>query len=271
MNARRIEMIENNESYIAIVIAAGQSERMGSFKPLLDLGGRPALFHLIDSILASGIGTIIVVTGHENKAVEDALGLYTSSCAFLSKNDAENTIYRLSTINNKDYKTGMFSSVKTGIKRVSEMLKNTGLPANSHKASLLFLADVPLVSSKTINGLIRKYEDFLLSTRFVDKRNASEAGLSLSQVDVKTEPFAVPVFEGKNGHPLLIPKCHYDEILRYTGEGGLKAIRNNYGDSMIRYETSDQGCVLDMDTQDDYLALQNYLKTIEDLEKSKDG
>ena len=246
-----------NETYIAIVAAAGLSERMGSFKPLLDLGGKPALFRLIDSIRAAGIVTIIVVTGHERESVEESLGLYTSSCAFSKENDSKNTIYRLLTIYNEDYKTGMFSSVKTGIGKVSEMLKNAGFPAQNHVASLLFLADVPLVSTETINGLIREYEDFCLSTFCLGKKESS------SQISVGPEPFAVPIFKGKNGHPLLIPRGYYDEILSYPGEGGLKAIRNKYKDSMIRYETSDAGCVLDMDTKDDYAALLEYLKSKE--------
>jgi len=248
MNVRRIRVKEKNEAYIAIVIAAGLSERMGSFKPLLDLGGRPALYRLIDSIRAANIETIVVVTGHEREAVEEATALYTSSCAFHEKNIAVNTIYRLLTMNNEDYKSGMFSSVKAGIRKVSEMLKNAGFPAQSHLASLLFLADVPLVSADTIRGLIREWENFRLSTFCVD---------------TGPFPFAVPVYQGKNGHPLLIPRGYYDEILSYPGEGGLKAIRNKYKDSMIRYETSDAGCVLDMNTQDDYTALLEYLKSKE--------
>ena len=262
--------MKKNEPYIAIVVAAGLSERMGSLKPLLDLGGRPTLYRLIDSIIAAGIETIIVVTGHEHVTIENAMGMYkneiglhTSSCALDGEKRVENTIYRLLTMNNEAYKTGMFSSVKTGIQKVSELLQNADLSAHSHMATLLFLADVPLVSADTIRGLIKEWENFGLSICFVDKicvsEKDSENGSASSQISVQAEPFAVPVYEGKNGHPLLIPKGHYDEILSYTGSGGLKAIRNNHKDSMVRYETKDKGCVLDMNTQDDYAALLDYL------------
>ena len=240
-------MQEKNKSYIAIITAAGLSERMGSFKPLLDLGGKPALLQLIDSIAASGFETIIIVTGYRQESIREALGGYPPSCANYAKDGAENTIYRLFTINNEFYKTGMFSSVKAGIGKVNDMLKNADLHADKHKATLLFLADVPLVSAETIRGLIQKWED----------------------TGADPEAFAVPVYEGRNGHPLLIPKGRYDEILDYAGAGGLKAIRNRYGDSMIRYETNDAGCVLDMDTKDDYATLAEYLKTKRTLRKSK--
>jgi CTP:molybdopterin cytidylyltransferase MocA len=259
-------MQEKNESYVAVITAAGLSERMGSFKPLFDLGGKPALFHLIDSVRAAGIETIIVVTGHEHEAIEEAIGLYTSSCTSCERNYDKNTIYRLLTMNNEGYKTGMFSSVKAGLRKVSEMLKNADFFANGHKATLLFLADAPLVSAETICGLIRKWEDSALSTFYIDKINISESNEALSQIDVEPSPFAIPAYEGKNGHPLLIPKDHYDEILSYTGEGGVKDIRNAYRDSMIIYETNDAGCVLDMDTLDDYAVLKNYMKT-KDIEK----
>jgi CTP:molybdopterin cytidylyltransferase MocA len=260
----KTKMQDNNNSYIAVIAAAGLSKRMGLFKPLLDLGGKPALLHLIDSIVTSGIGTIIIVTGHEHEAVVKALDLYTSSCALKEKNGAENTIYRLLTMNNEDYEAGMFSSVKEGIRGISEMLKNADFIGKSHKASLLFLADVPLVSTETINGLIRKWEDSVVSTFCVDGKSISESCEDSSQIDVGPCNFAAPAFKGKNGHPLLIPKSHYDEILSYTGEGGIKAIRNTYIESMIIYETNDAGCVLDMDTLNDYEELKKYLHEKED-------
>lgn len=210
------------EAYAAIVIAAGLSERMGMFKPLLEISGKPALLHLLDSIRESGIETTLVVTGHERSLTEAAVNRYITSLRHSHRADNPNTGYRLLTVNNKEFKNGMFSSVKTGFSSAAEM---------PIKAALLFPADVPLVSEKTIAGLIRTWEQ-------------------------QTEsPFAVPVYEGKNGHPLLIPAKYFDEILSYKGEGGLKGVRSLYDKCMIRYETEDAGCVLDIDTPEDYAKL----------------
>jgi CTP:molybdopterin cytidylyltransferase MocA len=82
-----------------------------------------------------------------------------------------------------------------------------------------------------------------------------------SSTNAARRPFAVPVFKGKNGHPLLIPHEYFREILSYKGDGGLKAIRSKYDTDMIRFETEDAGCVLDMDTPDDYKMIIEYDKT----------
>ena len=215
------------EAYAAIVIAAGLSKRMGMFKPLLEIGGKPALFHLLDSIRESGIETTMVVTGHERSLIEEAVNRYAESHGCSRLADNPNTGYWLLTVNNEEYKSGMFGSVKTGLSSAAEM---------PIKAALLFPADVPLVSEKTIAGLIRIWEQQAES------------------------PFAVPVYEGRNGHPLLIPAKYFDEILSYKGEGGLKGVRSLYDECMIRYETRDAGCVLDIDTPEDYAKILEFYK-----------
>lgn len=57
----------------AIVMAAGQSRRMGSNKLLADLGGRPLITHVVDAIRDAGWPAPIVVTGHDAAAIEAAL------------------------------------------------------------------------------------------------------------------------------------------------------------------------------------------------------
>ena len=216
-------------NYTAIVIAAGLSSRMREFKPLLDIGGKPALLLLLDTIRSAGIENIVVVTGYEKERVETVVDNYQTKgdvpCVFKTKGDVPCVLKDCLIIYNADYESGMFSSVRTGI--------NAALGA---QASLLFPADVPLVSSETIRGLVAAYE----------KGSPSR--------------FAVPVYEGRNGHPLLIPQKYYDEILDYSGEGGLKGVRSRYDAEMLRYPVNDIGCVLDMDTPDDYERILEYIK-----------
>ena len=47
----------------AIILAAGQSSRMGAFKPLLPFGDTTVIEHTIDYLRRGGIETIIVVVG----------------------------------------------------------------------------------------------------------------------------------------------------------------------------------------------------------------
>ena len=48
----------------AIILAAGQSSRMGAFKPLLPFGDKTVIESTIDYVRRGGIETIIVVVGH---------------------------------------------------------------------------------------------------------------------------------------------------------------------------------------------------------------
>ena len=59
----------------ALVLAAGQSRRMGQANKLLALvDGRPMVSHMVDAMLASRAAPVIVVTGHEADRVRAALG-----------------------------------------------------------------------------------------------------------------------------------------------------------------------------------------------------
>ncbi len=63
------------DSNIAIVIlAAGQGKRMNSDLPkvLHEIGGRPMLCHVIDSVQRLAPGRVVVVTGYQAERVEDA-------------------------------------------------------------------------------------------------------------------------------------------------------------------------------------------------------
>jgi CTP:molybdopterin cytidylyltransferase MocA len=66
----------------------------------------------------------------------------------------------------------------------------------------------------------------------------------------------LPRGRGATGHPLLVPAAHFEDILLYAGEGGLKAVRDRHASSLLRVETDDRGCVMDMDTPEDYGRVQ---------------
>ena len=64
---------------IAIVLAAGRGTRMGRLtaatpKPLLRLGGRPIIEHILTGLRGAGIDTGIVVTGYCGEQIEAYLG-----------------------------------------------------------------------------------------------------------------------------------------------------------------------------------------------------
>jgi molybdenum cofactor cytidylyltransferase len=118
----------------AVVVAAGLSQRMGTFKPLLELGGKPLLQHVVEALQSSGhIEPIVVVTGHEESRLRAAMAGHP-----------------LTWVHNAAYADGeMLASVKAGVR---------ALPAGT-SAVVLALGDQPAVSMATIARLTRAWQD----------------------------------------------------------------------------------------------------------------
>lgn len=116
----------------AILLAAGESRRMGQFKQLLSYGGKPFVACCADNLLASRLDELIVVTGHRQADVSRALAERKVKIVF-----------------NADYKAGMSSSIQCGVQAVNE----------NSRAILIALADQPQISAPVINQVIEAYEN----------------------------------------------------------------------------------------------------------------
>jgi len=57
----------------AILLAAGQSRRMGAFKPLLPFGGVSVAEACVAALRGAGVGEVVVVLGHRGEEVRAAL------------------------------------------------------------------------------------------------------------------------------------------------------------------------------------------------------
>jgi molybdenum cofactor cytidylyltransferase len=115
----------------AVLLAAGESRRMGEFKQLLPLGGKTFVECCVDNLLASRAGEVIVVTGHRGADVRGAVGERPVRFA-----------------HNPDYRDGMSSSVKRGVEAISER----------SRACLIALVDQPQIGVDVINRVIEAYE-----------------------------------------------------------------------------------------------------------------
>ena len=63
----------------AVLLAAGRGTRLGAItanypKPLLDVGGRPIIAHILDGLVAAGIEQVAIVTGHFAELLEAEVG-----------------------------------------------------------------------------------------------------------------------------------------------------------------------------------------------------
>ena len=126
------KLSERNKNIGAIILAAGQSRRMGKKNKLLEeLDGKPMISHSIDQVIKSNVNSIVIVTGHQ-------------------KNEIENTINnkRINFVYNYDYRYGMSTSIKAGIE---------SLPRDIDGA-LIILGDMPLIDSSLVNKLIDNFD-----------------------------------------------------------------------------------------------------------------
>jgi molybdenum cofactor cytidylyltransferase len=115
----------------AILLAAGESKRMGRPKQLLDWRGKPLLQHVLESIIGSSVDEIILVLGHEAEQIRKSL-----------------PELHIKIVNNLDYKQGMSSSLRQGLLAVDP----------GSEAFLVFLADQPSIAPKIIDRLIQIFQ-----------------------------------------------------------------------------------------------------------------
>ena len=118
----------------AIVLAAGQSKRMGGDNKLIKKYNKKYLInHIIGTLIKSKVNKIIVVLGFQKIKVR--------------KITVKNK--KIIFIFNKNYKSGMAGSIKAGLKRISK--RSIGF--------LIVQADMPLISKKIINSLCYAIEN----------------------------------------------------------------------------------------------------------------
>lgn len=106
---------------------------MGEFKPLLPVGGSPAVLRAVRAAEEAGIRDITVVTGHFREKIE----------SFLSEAAPNAQL-----IYNERYMEGMFSSVCAGASAVRA----------GTDGFFLLPADCCAVSSETLAALVRAFE-----------------------------------------------------------------------------------------------------------------
>lgn len=117
----------------AVVLAAGQSRRMGNENKLLALlGGAPLVRYAVAAAQASRARPVVVVTGHEADRVQAALAGMN-----------------VRTVRNPDYELGLSASLRAGL---------TALDKDDVAGALICLGDMPRVTAMTLNRLIDAFE-----------------------------------------------------------------------------------------------------------------
>jgi molybdenum cofactor cytidylyltransferase len=187
-----------------LILAAGESSRMGKDKALLAHRGRTFIETILATLRQSGISRIAVVLGHHAEEIRHATHL----------EDAEVVV-------NKDYALGQTSSLQAGLR---------ALMSPDLEAVLLCLVDHPAVSAETIGKLAAEF------------RESSSA-------------VVVPTFQNQRGHPVLIARGLFDELINLGPEKGANSIIRKYLGETRLVEVADPGILLDIDDPDAYRRL----------------
>ena len=117
----------------AIILAAGESKRMGQPKMLLPWGKIRVLEHVISVFMRAGIQEILVVVGSERERMEDVI----------SKSPIR-SVYK------KEYANGeMLSSLQRGLRAALSLQ-----PQTETTAALIGLGDQPQVQEEIVSQLI---------------------------------------------------------------------------------------------------------------------
>ncbi len=115
---------------VAVVLAAGSGERMGTQKLLLPLRGRPLVRWSVEAALASTAKRVVVVLGDRADAVGECL-----------------TGLRVDVVTNTAHALGMSTSLRTGVKAAGDC-----------DAAIFLLGDQPFVTGDLLDRLIHEFE-----------------------------------------------------------------------------------------------------------------
>jgi molybdenum cofactor cytidylyltransferase len=116
--------------FCAIILAAGESKRMGFPKMLLTFEGRTMIENVIANVTESKVAKIMVVLGAYREALVEQIGKLPVKYCY-----------------NDNYKEGMLSSVQCGLRNIS----------SDYNAALVFQGDQPLITPNAINSVIDAY------------------------------------------------------------------------------------------------------------------
>ncbi len=179
-----------------LILAAGESRRMGRDKALLTYRGRSFLENIIHNLAAAGIENVTVVLGHHAGAIRSAVNLAA-----------------VRVVVNNDYQRGQTSSLQLGLAAAA---------ADSPEAVILCLVDHPAISTEVIVKLAEQFQ----STH---------------------PPVLIPTHQGERGHPIVISRELFAELLALQPSAPANTVIRKYRDTTQFVEVTDPGVLIDVD------------------------
>jgi len=136
----------------------------------------------------------------------------------------EKTKKKTHCVRNEQYNLGQFSSLQTGIKALSP----------DCTAALVCLGDQPQIESTWIETIVQAFKE----TNAIIVR---------------------PSFQGRSGHPLLLKKSLFDEILSMSPTDTAKTLLKNHIDQTLFVDIDSDAILYDADTPGDVTFISKFM------------
>jgi molybdenum cofactor cytidylyltransferase len=198
--------------FAGVVLAAGDSRRMGTPKGGIDVAGRSFLARALDALDAARVAPLVVVAGRDHEALRAALPAQPRADLLINPEPAR----------------GQLSSLKVALRAL------TAARANAIGA-VVSLVDHPAVRAATIARLTAA-----LTASTPEGPGAHGA-----------PEIAIPRYAGRRGHPVAYLRSVWEELLAAPEDVGARAVVRRLPGRVVEIEVDDPGILLDLDTPED--------------------
>ena len=213
-----------------VVLAAGQSSRMGRPKALLPAGeDETFLSRIVRTLHRAGVVDVVVVAATTGplSGIRSALArACRPAVASASAGGVSPAVPTARLILNPDASRGQFSSLLCGLEAIDRP---------DVAAMLLTLVDIPLVDPDTVRALLDTYA----RTRAPVVR------------PVRAEPSAVRSSR-THGHPVILDRALFDPLRAADPAQGAKPVIRAYADRAVAVPVTDNAPFVDIDTPEAY-------------------
>ena len=193
-----------NDRIGIVILAAGNSSRLDKPKQLLLFKGKTLLRHVINEALHADAGDVVVVLGAD-------------ATTLMNEIDTN----RVTVIENTEWEKGMATSLKTGLKAVTEQMKQID-------GVIFMLCDQPFVSSDILNSILKRHRD-------------------------TGKPIVASNYGEATGPPAFFHQSFFEELMLLKGDEGARKIIPQNRDK-VETVLFPEGSI-DIDKKEDYESL----------------
>jgi len=193
----------------ALILAAGESRRMGAPKALLSLQGRTFVEHLIQATRHPRVGVTVVVLGAGSEEIRAKLP----------------AVEPASIVVNPDWRMGQLSSIHAAIRSLpaeADSSRRPGLSIEKTEGLILCPVDHPLVSAQLVARLIGAF-------------------------DSCGKQIILPAYRGRRGHPVIFRAALYEELLAASPEIGARQVVWAHAKDVEEVPTEEEAVILNLD------------------------